>query len=70
MSIKWISSPSDIDFTTSMIGSQELVLSVAKVSRAIHGTNFTCEVINSLPIGITTSTLFFTINTDETSKIP
>ena len=69
VSIKWLNSSSDIVYKTNMIGSQELLLSVANVSRAIHGTNFTCETINLLPNHtMVVSRMSFTLSTEESSK--
>ena len=66
--IQWLSSSSNIIYTTSMIGSQEILLSVTDISRSIDGSIFTCEVTNLLPAGIVTQRITITINTEERSK--
>ena len=51
-----------------MIGSQEVLLSVADISRTVDGSMFTCEVTNLLPVGIITQRITITINTQDRSK--
>ena len=68
LSIQWLSSSSNIIYSTSMIGSQEKRLSVIDVSRSIDGSMFTCEVTNLLPAGIVTQRITIPINTEERSK--
>ena len=68
LSIQWISSSSNIIYSTSMIGSQEKRLSVIDVSRSIDGSMFTCEVTNLLPAGIVSQRITIPINTEERSK--
>ena len=68
MSIKWTTS-SNITFTTQIVGSQDIILSIDRISRAFHDKNFTCEVRNLLPDDtITTSMTNFRINTEELCK--
>ena len=67
ISIKWTTS-SNINFTTEMVGSQEIILNIVGVSRAFHDRNFTCEVVYMLQVGIVTSRINFRINTGETRK--
>ena len=68
LSIQWLSSSSNIIYTTSIVGSQEILLRVADVSRNVGGYMFTCVVTNLLPAGIVTQRMTITFNTEEISK--
>ena len=67
-SIQWVDVPPD-NSMTSVSDSHEQVLTLMTISRALHGTVFTCEVVNLLPNGETnTSRASFTLNSDEIRK--
>ena len=67
-SIQWVDTLPNKSMT-SMGDSHEQVLTLMTISRALHGTIFTCEVVNLLPNGGTdTNRASFTLNSDEISK--
>ena len=69
-SITWINESQHIKFSTRMIASQELLLTVTEISRDTHhNAKFICEVEIILPGNISiTNRINFVINTEELSK--
>ena len=69
-SIIWINESQDIKFSTHMIASQELLLTVTEISRDTHhNAKFICAVEIILPSNITIiNRISFVINTEELSK--
>lgn len=65
VTIRWLIQSSKVSFRIDQIRDNELRLKVnSGISKEADGTNFTCEVLNRLPIGTTaTSTAIFTIKT-------
>ena len=63
--MRWLILTSKVLFSINQIRDNELQLKVTSgISSDTHGTKFTCEVINQLPIGSTgTSTAVFIIKT-------
>ena len=69
LSITWRIASHNVKFSTVMVGSQGLLLTVTDISRDIHNTTFICEVVNILPCGTRlTNRTQFVIMTEELSK--
>ena len=58
-----------LNFRHSWLDPKELLLTVSGISRDIHNTVFTCEVVNMFPNGIIAKNRTdFIINAEELSK--
>ena len=69
LTMQWVDTLQN-NIMISMGVSHELILTVMNISRELHGTVFTCEVINKLPNRKNvTSRNNFILNSQETSEL-